>query len=170
MFSASVVREKGTLSWKKRFFLIDGSNFIFVLTRATSFIDIDWNTHECNSRLPLHAQSAHEGRTHGLRRMRCGSERQNFPFGNLSWLQSQSSSYAGRSLRANSLDFEGVQKEGIPFLQVPGIEADDTIGTLTKKPLRRASMLLLPLVTKTLLSSWMTTSFSLTQWVRTTAG
>ena len=31
------------------------------------------------------------------------------------------------------LIFEGVQKEGIPFLQVPGIEADDTIGTLTKK-------------------------------------
>ena len=31
------------------------------------------------------------------------------------------------------LIFEGVQKEGIPFLQIPGIEADDTIGTLTKK-------------------------------------
>lgn len=29
--------------------------------------------------------------------------------------------------------FEGVQKEGIPFLQIPGIEADDTIGTLTKR-------------------------------------
>lgn len=31
------------------------------------------------------------------------------------------------------LIFEGVKKEGIPFLQVPGIEADDTIGTLTKR-------------------------------------
>lgn len=29
--------------------------------------------------------------------------------------------------------FEGVKKEGIPFLQVPGIEADDTIGTLAKR-------------------------------------
>lgn len=58
------------------------------------------------------------------------------------------------------LIFEGVQKEGIPFLQVPGIEADDTIGTLTKKPLKRALMSLSPPATKTLLSSSMTT-FSL---------
>jgi len=171
VFSASVVREKGTLSWKKRFFLLTVQISFFVLiTRyllyrhrlehprmqfaaSSPCSDCSWRTYP---RITSHALWIRKAKL-SVRKSILTTKpivllcRKISPC-KFPWFLKVSKKKAFRSFR---------------FLELKRMTLSERS---QKKPLRRASMLLLPLVTKTLLSSWMTTSFSLTQWVRTTAG